>query len=230
MKDKILIGTKGTIRLYVARITDLLQEARIRHGLYPIASAALGRTMAATAIMGAMLKNDETVVSVLNGGGPLGTVMAEASANGDVRGYVAEPTVHVTSNKTGKLAVGYAVGNQGYLKVIKDLKLREAFTGQVDMISGEIAEEFTRYFAVSEQVPSVVSLGVLVNPDNSIEEAGGFVIQLMPGYSEDDIVEVENAIKDLEHMSTLLKTCTTLEELARRIIPKINVLEYKPVQ
>ena len=180
----------GQARAILIESTQLVQRAKDIHGLSRIATAALGRTLTATAMMGSMLKGgDESVTVSIRGGGPIGSVLAVAGADCSVRGYVGTPGVDLP--RTGpKLPVGAAVGKEGRLSVIKDLKLREPYVGQVNLVSGEIAEDFAMYFTASEQTPSLVSLGVLVS-DERVESAGGLIIQLMPGASEAAIQSIE---------------------------------------
>lgn len=227
MTNKITIGIKGNIRIYVANTTELVETAREKHNLLPVASIALGRTLTATAMMGAMLKSDQNIVVIINGGGPLGTIMAESDAEGNVRGYVGDPTVHVTSNHTGKLAVGYAVGTSGSMQVIKDLNLREPFTGNTQMVDGEISKEFTYYFATSEQTPSAVSLGVIVDEQNVVTGAGGIIIQLLPGHGEADIEEVEAILPKIEHFTKYIEDKKTGEEIINDLFAGVKILETK---
>ena len=180
----------GQARAILIESTDMVQEAKRIHGLSKIASAALGRTLTATAMMGSMLKGkDESVTASIKGGGPIGTVLAVANEKCEVKGYVGNPTIDLP--RTGKkLPVGAAVGKEGRLTVIKDMHLKEPYVGQVNLVSGEIAEDFAMYFTASEQTPSLVSLGVLVS-EEKVESAGGLIIQLMPGASEAAIQSLE---------------------------------------
>ena len=168
----------------------MVQEAKRIHGLSKIATAALGRTLTATAMMGSMLKGkDESVTASIKGGGPIGTVLAVANDQCEVKGYVGNPAIDLP--RTGKkLPVGAAVGKDGRLTVIKDMHLKEPYVGQVNLVSGEIAEDFAMYFTASEQTPSLVSLGVLVS-DEQVESAGGLIVQVMPGASEAAIKSIE---------------------------------------
>ena len=181
---------EGQARAILTESTQVVQRAKDIHGLSKIAAAALGRTLTATAMMGSMLKGRaESVTASIKGGGPIGTVLAVADANGSVKGYVDNPAIDLP--RTGsKLPVGVAVGKNGRLSVIKDLRLREPYVGQVNLVSGEIAEDFAMYFTASEQTPSLVSLGVLVS-DEKVESAGGLIVQLMPGASEAAIRSIE---------------------------------------
>ncbi len=180
----------GQARAILIESTDMVQEAKRIHGLSKIASAALGRTLTATAMMGSMLKGkDESVTASIKGGGPIGTVLAVANEKCEVKGYVGNPAIDLP--RTGKkLPVGAAVGKEGRLTVIKDMHMREPYVGQVNLVSGEIAEDFAMYFTASEQTPSLVSLGVLVS-DEKVESAGGLIVQVMPGASEAAIKSIE---------------------------------------
>ena len=181
---------EGQARAILIESTAMVQRARDIHGLSKIATAALGRTLTATAMMGSMLKGrGESVTASIRGGGPIGTVLAVSDENSTVKGYVDHPEVDLP--RTGpKLPVGAAVGREGWLSVIKDMHLREPYVGQVNLVSGEIAEDFAMYFTASEQTPSLVSLGVLVS-EEKVESAGGLIIQLMPGASEAAIQSLE---------------------------------------
>ena len=181
---------EGQARAILIESTAMVQRAREIHGLSKIATAALGRTLTATAMMGSMLKGrGESVTASIRGGGPIGTVLAVSDENSDVKGYVDHPEVDLP--RTGpKLPVGAAVGRDGRLSVVKDMHLREPYVGQVNLVSGEIAEDFAMYFTASEQTPSLVSLGVLVSGEK-VESAGGLIIQLMPGASEAAIASIE---------------------------------------
>ena len=180
----------GQARAILIESTDMVQEAKRIHGLSKIASAALGRTLTATAMMGSMLKGkDESVTASIKGGGPIGTVLAVSNEKCEVKGYVGNPAVDLP--RTGKkLPVGAAVGKEGRLTVIKDMHLKEPYVGQVNLVSGEIAEDFAMYFTASEQTPSLVSLGVLVS-DETVESAGGLIVQVMPGATEAAIKSIE---------------------------------------
>ena len=180
----------GQARAIMIESTQMVQEAKRIHGLSRIATAALGRTLTATAMMGSMLKGkDESVTASIRGGGPIGTVLAVANENCVVKGYVDNPGIDLP--RTGKkLPVGAAVGKEGRLTVIKDMHMREPYVGQVNLVSGEIAEDFAMYFTASEQTPSLVSLGVLVS-EEKVESAGGLIVQLMPGACEAAIQSIE---------------------------------------
>ena len=171
-----------------------------------------------------MLKGDNDSVTLrINGGGPAGTVMAVSDSSGNARGYVQNPVVEIPLNSKGKLDVSGAVGTDGSLTVIKDLNLKEPYVGQIPLVSGEIAEDITSYYAISEQIPSVCALGVLVNPDLSIKAAGGFIIQLLPTALDDTIDAVERCIKDIPPVTTMLSDGMTPEEICRKVLSEFDL-------
>ncbi|TFG83003.1 MAG: Hsp33 family molecular chaperone HslO, partial [Erysipelotrichales bacterium] len=197
--DKIIkaLAHHGAIRIFVADTTQLVNEAATRHQCYPTAAAALGRTMSAGALLAAFLKSeDEKVTIQSNGGSPLGTILVDANGKGEIRGFVANPEVHFINPATGKLDVGRAVGHDGTLRVIRDMSLRHDFTGTVNLQTGEIAEDFAYYFTLSEQTPSAVSLGVLVDKNSNVMASGALMIQMMPEASEADVKAAEQAVKE----------------------------------
>lgn len=213
----------GTIRAYAARSTETVAEVQRRHAMWPTATAALGRSMTAAVMMGAMSKGEDKLTIKVNGNGPIGSMVIDTNAHGEVRGYASNPQTHFDLNEQGKLDVRRAVGTDGMLTVVKDLGLRDYFTGQVPIISGEIAEDFTEYFVVSEQVPSAVGLGVLVNPDNTVKAAGGFIIQVMPGATDETIGKLEERIANVEPISTLIARGLTPEEILGEVLGAENV-------
>ena len=213
----------GQARAILIESTTLVQRAMDTHKLSRIATAALGRTLTATAMMGSMLKNDNESVSVqIKGGGPIGTVLAVAHGDLTVKGYVDNPGIDLP--RTGKkLPVGAAVGHDGRMTVVKDLGLREPYVGQVRLVSGEIAEDFAMYFTASEQTPSLVSLGVLVN-DTQVEAAGGLIIQMMPGASEAAIASIENSTGMFMDISATMKEYHlegAVDQLLMHLQPKV---------
>ncbi|ASE37478.1 MULTISPECIES: Hsp33 family molecular chaperone HslO [Staphylococcus] len=222
----------GQIRAYSALTTETVQEAQTRHYTWPTASAALGRTMTATLMMGAMLKGDQKLTVTVDGQGPIGKITADADAKGNVRGYVSQPQTHFPLNDAGKLDVRRAVGVDGALSVVKDVGMKDYFTGSSPIVSGELGDDFTYYFAKSEQVPSSVGLGVLVNPDNSIKAAGGFIIQVMPGADDKVISQLEDAISNMTPVSKLIEQGLTPEEILEEVLGKDNlqILETMPAQ
>ncbi|SFM31487.1 molecular chaperone Hsp33 [Paenibacillus sp. 1_12] len=226
MQDQLIRATAmdGKVRAFAVCTTGIVDELGKRHSMSPTAMAALGRTVSAGLIMGAMLKGDEQLTILIKGGGPIGQVVVDANANGDVRGYVDNPQVDLPLNQVGKLDVSGAVGTEGFLNIIKDLGLKEPYRGSIPLISGELAEDFTYYFAKSEQTPSAVALGVLVDVDYSVIAAGGFVIQLLPGLSDDDISLIELQLSRIEPITTLLSQGLNLEGILHRILPEVQVL------
>jgi molecular chaperone Hsp33 len=206
-----------------------VEELRQRHDTWPTATAALGRTLTAGAMMGAMLKGEEKLTIQVQGNGPIGQIVVDANAHGEVRGYVSEPHIHLPSNSQGKLDVAGAVGREGFLHVIKDLGLKEPYRGSVPIISGELGEDFTYYFAASEQTPSAVGLGVLVAPDNSVIVAGGFVVQLLPGLSDEEITVIEQAVGAMPPVTALMDQGLELEEMLRWLLPDVEILEQMEI-
>lgn len=227
MKDTLVraITPNQHVRILACTTTELVETARRQHDLWPTSAAALGRVLSVTAILGSMLKSEKEKVTVqINGGGAIGTIMADANHKGEVRGFVGDPHQYLKYNDSNKLAVGLAVGNQGYLKVIKDMGLKDQFAGQVELVSGEIGDDFAYYFTVSEQTPSAVSVGVLVDTDYSIKSAGAMILQIMPDALEEDIVACEEAVKNLKPISELVAEGKTAEDLVRICFPEAEIL------
>ena len=224
MKDYLIkaLAYDDQIRAFAITSTNLVEDARLRHGTWPTVSAALGRTLSIAAMMGSQLKGEESITIRINGGGPVGPIIVDADASGTVRGYVGNPEVQLQYN-SGKLNVGMAVGNNGILAVTKDLGLKDYFSGQVPLQTGEIGDDFTYYFTVSEQVPSAVGVGVLVEADNSVRAAGGFIIQVMPGATEETLVKLENALATIKPVSQLIDEGHTPESILNVIFGEENV-------
>jgi molecular chaperone Hsp33 len=231
MKDELIRATalNGKVRAFAIRSTQLVEELRRRHDTWPAASAALGRTVTAAAMIGAMLKGEERLTVQIKGDGPIGQIVADANATGEVRGYVDNPHVHLPPNAKGKLDVAGVVGTEGFLYVTKDVGMKEPYRGSVPIVSGEIGDDFTYYFFKSEQTPSAVGLGVLVNPDNSIQAAGGFIIQLLPGLSDEDIAEIEKRIAQLPSVTEMVNQGETPEEMLHRLLSNVKLLESMDV-
>ncbi|NLH63609.1 MAG: Hsp33 family molecular chaperone HslO [Erysipelotrichaceae bacterium] len=232
MKDGIVIAEAlhGEVRIHAACTTHLVEEARIHHTAMPTSIAALGRVMTVTAIMASDLKNKkEKVQAVFNGKGPIGTVLAQADGAGNVKGFAANPNVYLV-RKDGHLAVGEGIGTDGTLTVTRDMGLKEPFTSTVALQSGEVGDDFAYYYALSEQVPSVVGVGVLVNPQGKIQAAGGLIYQLMPKASEETIEFCEAAAKAQQPVSELIDKGTDLEEVIRTYFPDANVLAHRDVR
>ncbi|TXC85026.1 Hsp33 family molecular chaperone HslO [Metabacillus litoralis] len=219
------------VRAYATRTTDTVAEAQRRHQTWPTASAALGRSMTAGVMLGSMLKGDAKLTIKIEGGGPLGPILVDSNSKGEVRGYVTNPQTHFDLNDKGKLDVARAVGTEGNLTVVKDLGLKDHFSGQVPIVSGELGEDFTYYLVTSEQIPSSVGVGVLVNPDNTILASGGFIIQLLPGAEEDTITKIEQRLSTIEPISRLIQRGLTPEEILEEVLGEGNVriLDKQPV-
>ncbi|MBW4829727.1 MAG: Hsp33 family molecular chaperone HslO [Clostridiaceae bacterium] len=234
MKDYIIraIDKKGTIRVFVASTTNLVEEARKIHNTMPTGTAALGRTLTAASIMGTMMKNEKESISIqFRGDGPIKNIAVVSNSKGEVKGYVGDPTVDLPLKSNGKLDVGGAVGSNGRVIVIKDFGLKDPYIGQSSIVSGEIAEDLTYYFANSEQQPSAVNLGVLVDRDLSVKAAGGYIVQLLPGTLDEDIDKLEESIKNSEPISTLIDKGLTPEEILENVFGKLNmnILDRKEV-
>ncbi len=231
---KIIRAVAGDdfIKIAVIEARDIVERARQIHGLSPTASAALGRTLCATSLMGNMMKEADAAVTVrINGGGPIGSVLAVADCEGNVRGYVAEPATDLPLRSDGKLDVGGAVGRDGTLTVSKDIGLKEPYVGSVNLISGEIAEDFSAYYVESEQIPAACGLGVLVDTDCSIRAAGGFIVQLMPGAPDGLIEKLEDNIFFMDQLTTILDE-DGVEEIMAQVLKGLEprILEESPVE
>lgn len=211
------------VRAYAVRTTETVSEAQRRHQTWPTASAALGRAMTAGVMLGSMLKGDAKLTIKIEGGGPIGAILVDSNSNGEVRGYVTNPQTHFELNSKGKLDVARAVGTEGTLTMVKDLGLKDHFSGQVPIVSGELGEDFTYYLVTSEQVPSSVGVGVLVNPDNTILASGGFIIQLLPGTDEETITKIEERLSEIEPISKLIQRGLTPEEILEEVLGEGNV-------
>ncbi|KRK10437.1 Hsp33-like chaperonin [Lacticaseibacillus zeae DSM 20178 = KCTC 3804] len=206
-------------RIFAVDATETVREAQRRHDTWSAASAALGRTLVATALLAASgLKNRDDMLTVrIKGDGPVGSIITDGTEIGTVRGYVQEPHVNLPLNLVGKIDVARAVGKHGMLAVTKDIGIGEPFTGQVPLVSGELAEDFTYYLAKSEQIPAAVGLSVFVNADNSVQVAGGFMLQALPGADDAELAALEANVKTLPLVSELLKSGLTPEQIIQRI-------------
>lgn len=225
------ITTDAAIQMTAIETTQMVECARNIHRTLPLATAALGRTLTITSILGGQLKVDDGSVTVqVRGDGPLGTIVCVADSNGNARGYLQNPAVDLPLRPDGKLAVGMGVG-QGHLMVIKDIGLKDPVTGTVELVNGEIAEDVTRYFAESEQIPSACALGVLVNQDQSVRQAGGYLVQLLPGAADADIDRLEQNIAKAGSMTGMLDSGMSLEDIVRAVLDGFTVqfLDETPV-
>ncbi|MGE7022841.1 Hsp33 family molecular chaperone HslO [Solibacillus cecembensis] len=220
------------VRVYAVNTTATIGEAQRRHNTWPTASVALGRAMTAGVMLGAMLKGEEKISVKINGGGPIGTILVDINANGEVRGFVSNPQTHFDLIEQGKIDVKRAVGTDGLMTVSKDIGLQHPFVGQIPLVSGEIGEDFTSYLFNSEQTASAVGVGVLVNPDNTIQTAGGFIIQLLPGAEEEIISAIEERLKVIAPISSMIADGLTPEQILEQVlgVGNVKVLEKMPVQ
>ena len=224
MKDYIVRATaaNGQVRAFAAITRETVEEARQHHGTSPVATAALGRLLTAGAMMGSMMKNDTDMLTLqVRGDGPIGGITVTADSKGAVKGYVENPDVMLPP-KNGKLDVGGAVGI-GLLQVIKDMGLKEPYSGQTILVSSEIAEDLTYYFANSEQVPSSVGLGVLMEKDNTVKTAGGFIIQMMPFAEDATISQIEENLKHVTSVTELLDKGYTPEQLLEELLGNVGL-------
>lgn len=222
----------GQIRAYAVDATETVSTAQKLHDTWSAASAALGRSLVGTLLLAsASLQGDETMTVKINGNGPVGGIVVDGNANGTVKGYVQNPHVHLPLNDKHKIDVKGAVGTEGFLAVTKDLGLKEPFTGQVPLVSGELGEDFTYYLAKSEQIPSSVGLSVFVNNDNSIETAGGFMIQVMPGAKEETISKIEKRLAEIPMVSEMMRDGKKPEDILNAILgaENVKILDKMPV-
>lgn len=234
MTDYIVRGTAADnqIRVFAATTRDLVEHARAAHNTSPVATAALGRLLTGGAMMGSMMKGDTDLLTLqIQCNGPIKGLTVTADSKGNVKGYVQNPAVMLPPNPQGKLDVGKAL-DLGVLSVIKDMGLKEPYMGQTQLVSGEIAEDLTYYFATSEQVPSAVALGVLMNKDNTVKQAGGFIIQMMP-FAEDGLVEkLEQKLSGMTSITALLEQSMTPEDIIQEILGEfgVEIMDTLPTQ
>ena len=225
MKDRIIdcLAYNGKVSIKCISSAEIVEKARKIHDLSPTASAALGRLLTITSIMGYELKSDEaTVTNQIKGEGPIGMLTAVSDKNGNVKGYVGNPQIDLPLKENGKLDVGKAVGIKGMLYIVKDLVVGNPYVGMTPIVSGEIAEDFTNYFATSEQTPTVIALGVLVDK-NGIKSAGGYKLSLMPDATEEEISIIEEQVKNIAPISKMLDENKTLEEIAKLVTGDNNL-------
>ena len=234
MSDYIIRATaaEGQIRAFAAITRELTEFARQAHNTSPVATAALGRLLTAGTMMGVMMKGADDILTIkIEGDGPIGGLTVTADSKGDVKGYAYNPEVMLPPNEKGKLDVGGDLGI-GVLSVIKDIGLKEPYVGQTILVTSEIAEDLTYYFATSEQTPSSVALGVLMNKDNTVRQAGGFILQLLPGASEEVISTLENRLKEITSITSLLDAGNTPEMILEHILGDfdLEILDKIPTQ
>lgn len=229
-QDRLVRATAcdGRVRVFACLTTQLVLEMQRRHNTWPVATAALGRTASIALMMANNLKNEEVITVKIDGDGPLGQIWVEAHPNGKVRGYVDNPHVHLPPNAAHKLDVGGGVG-RGQLYVIRDTGLRDFYTSSSELQSGEIADDFTHYFASSEQTPSAVGAGVLVGTDNKPIVAGGFLIQLMPLHTDDDIRFVEERLRTVPSVTDFLAEHNSAQALLLQLFPSAQISQMTDV-
>ncbi len=234
MSDQLIraISQDGLIKVSAVSTRDLTERARQIHKTLPVATAALGRLLAGASMMGNALKEEAASLTLqIKGGGPLGTLLAVSDHEGNVRGTVENPAADIPLREDGKLDVGAAVGNQGTLTVIRDLRMKEPYVGSVGLLWGEIAEDIALYFVESEQIPTACGLGVLVDRDQSVLSAGGYLVQLLPGAGEETAEALEASLRSAGPVTEMLKADPDPETLLRRALPglELKVLEKRPI-
>lgn len=234
MKNYVIraVAANQNIRAFAAITTELVEKARQIHDTTPVATAALGRTLTAAAMMGVMQKGERDKISIqIKGNGPLKQILAVADSKGNVKGYVANPYVELPLRKDGKLDVGGAVGREGKIIVIKDLGLKEPYIGQLELVSGEIAEDIAAYFVHSEQQPSAVALGVLVDRDRTVKASGGFMIQILPGVSDEMIEKIEAQLNQIPPITQMVDSQKSGEEILKMVLEgfDVEILEKKEI-
>lgn len=225
-------AAKGQVRAFAATTRDTVEFARASHNTSPVATAALGRLLTGSAMMGAMMKGDKDLLTIkIEGDGPIGGMTVTADSKGNVKGYAFHPEVMLPPNDKGKLDVGGALG-VGVLTVIKDMGMKEPYVGQTILVTGEIAEDLTYYFATSEQTPSSVALGVLMNRENTVRQAGGFILQMMPGVSEEVVSGLEKRLSQMVSVTALLDEGRTPEEILKHVLGDLDleILDQMPVR
>ena len=239
MKDQIVraITGDGLVKAVAVTGRDIVERARQIHTLPPMATAALGRTLLGASMLGDMLKTEKGSVTLqIKGGGPLGTILAVSDHEGNVRGYVQNPNVDIIEKMEGKLDVGAAVGGEhveaGTLTVIKDIGMKEPYVGTIGLWSGEIADDLAMYFVESEQIPTVCALGVLVGVDQSVTSAGGYIIQLLPGATEEIITKIEAGVQRVGSVSAALESGMDAEQLIKAVLSdfEVQILEKRDVE
>ncbi|SES40934.1 Hsp33 family molecular chaperone HslO [Salipaludibacillus aurantiacus] len=224
MKDYLVkaLAYDGTVRVYAIQSTEMVKEAARRQGTWRTVTAALGRSLTAGTMMGSMLKGDEKLTIKIEGNGPACPIIIDAHADGTARGYVTHPHLDPERRENGKLNVAAVVGREGTLSVVKDLGMKDYFTGSVPIVSGELGEDFTYYFASSEQTPSSVGLGVVIGQEEEVEAAGGFIVQMMPGAKDETIDEIEQRLNSLPPVSSMIQEGKKPEEIIEALTGEGN--------
>ena len=232
-KIRRYISEDGSVVMVIADTTSIVYRAEQIHKTSAVVTAALGRLLTAASLMGSMLKGDDDSITLrMSGGGPSGSVIAVSDSLGNPRGYVQNPIVELELNKYGKLDVSGAVGKDGYLYVIRDLGFGEPYIGQIPIVSGEIAEDIAAYYASSEQIPTVCALGVLVDTDLTVKCSGGYLIQLLPGASEETITALENNINSIAPITEMLNKGMSLDDICNTALKGFNpqLLDEQPIE
>ncbi|WDV47314.1 Hsp33 family molecular chaperone HslO [Clostridiaceae bacterium M8S5] len=234
MKDYVIraIDEKKNIRVFISMTTNMVNKARGIHETYPTTTAAIGRMITASSIMGAMLKNEQDKLTLqIKGDGPIGSMVSVSDYKGNVKALVANPNVELPPREDGKFDVGSAVGRNGSIIVIKDLGLKKPYIGKSPIISGEIAEDIANYFVVSEQQPSAVALGVHIGKDESVISSGGFIVQILPNIEEEELLKLEECINDMQPISSLIKQGLRPEDILERVFGVFNmeIVEKKEI-
>ena len=225
------IDKKLSFRFMIVDSTDVVEKAREYQETSPTATAVLGRMLTAGLMMGYTMKNDKDKLTLrVNGGGPAGTILVTSDCNGNVKGYIQNPRFFVEDKENGKLNVGKAVGTKGTFKVIRDIGMKEPYIGQSQLVTGEIGEDIASYYFESEQQPTVIGLGVLVNKDTSVKSAGGFMIQTMPDLMEEEIVKIEGQISKLKNVSDYFKEGKNIEKVAEKILSDFDIEITEKIQ
>ena len=217
------ISENGGVVAFAIDSTDIVSQMERIHRTSAVVTAGLGRLLTAASLMGSLLKNkDDSITLRIKGNGPAGSLIAVSDYMGNVRGYVENPIVELELNKFGKLDVSGAIGKEGTLSVVKDIGLKDPYVGQIPLVSGEVAEDITAYYANSEQIPTACGLGVLVAPDLSVLSAGGYIIQLLPGTTDEEITQIEENIRKMPPVSTMLKDKKTPEDICKMALEGFN--------
>ncbi len=218
------LGGNKTIRIFVAITTDMVEKARKIHNTSPVATAALGRAITGASIMGSMLKGEKNKLTLqIKGSNEIKSIVAVSDHTGNTKGYISHPNVELSINDKGKLDVGGAIGNKGKLIIIKDLGLKEPYIGQSNLITGEVAEDIAAYYMYSEQQPSVVSLGVLIDVDGSVKASGGFIIQPLPDVEEETLVMLEEAVKNAPSISSMVDSGMSGHEIMVEVLKNFDM-------
>lgn len=225
------ITADGFVKAMAICSTDMVERARQIHHTTPTATAALGRVLTAASMMGNLQKVENGSMTLqIKGGGPLGTILATSDAEGNVRGYVTNPEVALLEKYAGKLDIGAAVGTNGMLTVIRDLQMKEPYVGSIELVTGEIADDVTAYFAQSEQTPTACALGVLVDTDCSVKVAGGYLIQLLPGAPDDVIMKIETGIACAGAVTPMMESGMTPEKILRKVLCEFELEFFEPAE